>query len=107
MADATATHVQVELHSRLKKVMVTRERVTVAGDKFGSTEDASRANPPPAAMMAPTTPFVAGGATPMHGGATPMHGGATPMHDSGMGCVQQEFLQCRLLRWGTQLNTVL
>lgn len=83
VCDATATHVQVELHSRLKKVMVVRERVAVAGDKFGATEDQNRAVPAVANVMAPTTPFVAGGATPMHGGATPMHGGATPMHDSG------------------------
>lgn len=82
VCDATATHVQVELHSRLKKVMVVRERVAVAGDKFGATEDSNRAVPAVANIMAPTTPFVAG-ATPMHGGATPMHGGATPMHDGG------------------------
>lgn len=83
VCDATATHVQVELHSRLKKVMVVRERVAVAGDKFGATEDAGRTiMDVPGAIVAPTTPFVAGGATPMHGGATPLHGGATPMHDS-------------------------
>lgn len=76
VADATATHVQVELHSRLKKVMVVRERVAVAGDKFGATQEQNRmvdVNPNP---IAPTTPFVAAGQTPMHGGATPMHGGA-------------------------------
>jgi transcription elongation factor SPT5 len=83
VCDATATHVQVELHSRLKKVMVVRERVAVAGDKFGATEDQDRNVPSVANIMAPTTPFVAGGATPMHGGATPMHGGATPAHDGG------------------------
>ena len=83
VCDATATHVQVELHSRLKKVMVVRERVAVAGDKFGATEDQNRGVPAVANILAPTTPFVAGGATPLHGGATPMHGGATPMHDSG------------------------
>eukprot|EP00546_Thalassionema_frauenfeldii_P004555 CAMPEP_0178917180 /NCGR_PEP_ID=MMETSP0786-20121207/13100_1 /TAXON_ID=186022 /ORGANISM="Thalassionema frauenfeldii, Strain CCMP 1798" /LENGTH=1094 /DNA_ID=CAMNT_0020590695 /DNA_START=80 /DNA_END=3364 /DNA_ORIENTATION=- len=83
VADATATHVQVELHSRLKKVMVVRERVVVAGDKYGSTEDPSRNNQQPSNEMTPSTPFIAGRATPMHGGATPMHGGATPMHDNG------------------------
>ncbi|CAB9498665.1 Putative transcription elongation factor SPT5 homolog [Seminavis robusta] len=83
VCDATATHVQVELHSRLKKVMVLRERVAVAGDKFGATEDQNRDIPAVANIMAPTTPFVAGGATPMHGGATPLHGGATPAHDGG------------------------
>eukprot|EP00547_Thalassionema_nitzschioides_P001795 CAMPEP_0194217142 /NCGR_PEP_ID=MMETSP0156-20130528/20435_1 /TAXON_ID=33649 /ORGANISM="Thalassionema nitzschioides, Strain L26-B" /LENGTH=1074 /DNA_ID=CAMNT_0038946099 /DNA_START=105 /DNA_END=3329 /DNA_ORIENTATION=+ len=82
VSDATATHVQVELHSRLKKVMVVRERVVVSGDKYGSTEDPSRKSQQPTIDMAPSTPFIAGGATPMHGGATPMHGGATPMHDS-------------------------
>mmetsp|Transcript_39767 Transcript_39767/g.119560 ORF Transcript_39767/g.119560 Transcript_39767/m.119560 type:complete len:1121 (+) Transcript_39767:451-3813(+) len=84
VSDATPTHVQVELHSRLKKVMVVRERVAVVGDKFGSTEDPNRDNASTgSSMLAPSTPFL-GGATPMHGGATPMHGGATPMHD-GMG----------------------
>ena len=85
VADATATHVQVELHSRLRKVMVVRERVVVAGDKFGSTEDPSRSQPQQTSMLAPSTPFISGGATPMHGGATPMHGGATPMHDTSGG----------------------
>lgn len=83
VCDATPQHVQVELHSRLKKVMVVRERVVVAGDKFGATDNADRTiMDVPGAIVAPTTPFVAGGATPMHGGATPLHGGATPMHDS-------------------------
>lgn len=79
VADATPTHVQIELHSRLKKVMVLRERVAVVGDKFGATEDPNRSSVHD--ILAPTTPFH-GGATPMHGGATPMHGGATPMHGS-------------------------
>jgi len=79
VADATATHVQVELHSRQKKVMVLREKVAVCGDKYGATEDPSRTSMN--GMLVPTTPFM-GGATPMHGGATPMHGGATPMHGS-------------------------
>jgi len=84
VSDATPTHVQVELHSRLKKVMVKRERVAVVGDKYGSTEDPNRENQSSGtSMLAPSTPFL-GGATPMHGGATPMHGAATPMHD-GMG----------------------
>ena len=81
VTDATATHVQVELHARLKKVMVVRERVAVAGDKFGATEGESNQNDPNNLNGAAAAVF-AGGATPMHGGATPMHGGATPMHDS-------------------------
>jgi transcription elongation factor SPT5 len=86
VCDATATHVQVELHSRLKKVMVVRERVAVVGDKYGATENVDNQNVLVNPIGAPTTPFIGGGATPMHGGATPMHGGATPMHD-GMGYV--------------------
>ena len=84
VSDATPTHVQVELHSRLKKVMVGRQKVAVAGDKFGATEVADRGVPQNVAatpMHGGATPMH-GGATPMHGGATPMHGGATPMHDS-------------------------
>ncbi|KAL7569173.1 hypothetical protein ACA910_016999 [Epithemia clementina (nom. ined.)] len=76
VSDTTGTHVQVELHARLKKVMVTHERVHVIGDKFGATEtqtsSSASVNP---TIMAPTTPFVAAGQTPMHGGATPKHGG--------------------------------
>jgi len=80
VSDTTATHVQVELHSRLKKVMVVRERVVVVGDKFGATEEAGQ-NDPNAQNTAATAEFH-GAATPMHGGSTPLHGGATPMHES-------------------------
>ena len=83
VSDATATHVQVELHSRLKKVMVIRERVAVVGDKFGATDDVGQNDPN--AQNAATAAVFHGAATPMHGGATPLHGGATPMHDSSMG----------------------
>ncbi|KAL9190857.1 hypothetical protein ACHAXT_000563 [Thalassiosira profunda] len=80
---STATHVQVELHSRLKKVMVVKERVHVVGDKFGATTENAEANVGyPGAQggfLGGATPMH-GGATPMLGGATPMHGGATPMH---------------------------
>lgn len=75
VSHTTATHVQVELHSRLKKVMVVKERVHVVGDKFGATENEDTEN----TMTTNTTPFM-GAMTPMHGGATPLHGGATPMH---------------------------
>jgi len=85
VSSTTATHVQVELHSRLKKVMVVKERVHVIGDKFGATDNGdggatSMSAPSGASLMGAATPMH-GGATPMHGGATPMHGGATPMHD--------------------------
>ena len=74
VCDVTGTHVQVELHARLKKVTVTHERVHVVGDKFGATENQSSSNAPVnPTVMAPTTPFVAAGQTPMHGGATPKH----------------------------------
>ena len=82
VADATATHVQVELHSRLKKVMVVRERVAVVGDKFGAVEEVNQNDVPNAVPAFTSATPMHGGATPMHGGATPMHGGATPMHDS-------------------------
>ena len=77
VCDTTATHVQVELHGRLKKVTVALERVAVEGDKFGATRDPTRGGGEievPQTGLAPTTPFVAAGQTPMHGGATPMHG---------------------------------
>ena len=80
VTDSTATHVQVELHSRLKKVMVVRERVIVVGDKFGATDNPDQ-NGPVGVVIAPQTTM----ATPMHalGGATPaihVFGGATPSH---------------------------
>ena len=82
VSHTTATHVQVELHSRLKKVMVVKERVHVIGDKFGAADNEGSNN-----FAGASTSFMGGvtpmhvGASPMHGGATPMHGGATPMHD--------------------------
>lgn len=86
VSHTTATHVQVELHSRLKKVMVVKERVHVVGDKFGATDNGDGSNgmsgATNAAFNGGITPMHHGGETPMHGGATPMHGGATPMHDS-------------------------
>lgn len=86
VSHTTATHVQVELHSRLKKVMVVKDRVHVIGDKFGATGENAEQNggfgaaQAQAGYLGGATPMH-GGATPMHGGATPMHGGATPMHD--------------------------
>lgn len=89
VSDSTPSHVQVELHSRLKKVMVAREKIAVVGDKFGATDTSDSRVPQNVIGATPhhvgATPMH-GGATPMHGGATPMHGGATPMHDS-LGCV--------------------
>lgn len=85
VSHTTATHVQVELHSRLKKVMVVKERVHVVGDKFGATDNGDGSNGMSATSNTPfaggITPMHHGGETPMYGGATPMHGGATPMHD--------------------------
>lgn len=84
VSDSTGAHVQVELHSRLKKVMVSTERVHVIGDKFGAT-DSSHVNEGSGLGIAGVPMTMA---TPMHalGGATPaIHGfgGATPAHDSG------------------------
>ena len=79
-----ANHVQVELHSRLKKVMVTHDRVAVAGDRFGATDSSSKSDANANMMTAGViTPFLGGGSTPMHGGATPLYtgGGVTPERD--------------------------
>lgn len=81
VTDSTATHVQVELHSRLKKVMVVRDKVAVVGDKFGATNnfDSSGTNESMAAPHLLATPLHAvGGATP----AIHSFGGATPSHDT-------------------------
>ena len=85
VCNATPTHVVVELHTRLKKVTVVRERVAVVGDKFGAIQDnqndPNNLNGPMGSSFASGITPMHGGVTPMHGGATPMHGGATPMHD--------------------------
>jgi len=86
VSDANPTHVQVELHSRMKKIMVARDRVAVIGDRFGATDNPERTNGNPYSnnmIGAPTTPFlgVGGGATPMHGTATPMHDGFSSVSD--------------------------
>ena len=102
VSHTTATHVQVELHSRLKKVMVVKERVHVVGDKYGATDNGDGSNGLSGApssgssFMTGATPMH-GGATPMLGGATPMHGGATPMHD-GYGYVRWYFIVLLLPR---------
>lgn len=99
VSHTTATHVQVELHSRLKKVMVVKERVHVIGDKFGATGEAGDGGDgftaPANSFMGGATPMH-GGATPMHGGATPMHGGATPMHDGYGYVVYFNFYACNI-----------
>eukprot|EP00522_Entomoneis_paludosa_P007915 CAMPEP_0172446792 /NCGR_PEP_ID=MMETSP1065-20121228/6298_1 /TAXON_ID=265537 /ORGANISM="Amphiprora paludosa, Strain CCMP125" /LENGTH=1109 /DNA_ID=CAMNT_0013197981 /DNA_START=226 /DNA_END=3555 /DNA_ORIENTATION=- len=82
VSDTTGTHVEVELHARLKKVTVTHERVHVIGDKFGATENQTSNPAVNPQVMAPTTPFVAAGQTPMHGGATPMHGAGLESENS-------------------------
>mmetsp|Transcript_42198 Transcript_42198/g.101536 ORF Transcript_42198/g.101536 Transcript_42198/m.101536 type:complete len:839 (-) Transcript_42198:78-2594(-) len=86
VCNATPTHVVVELHTRLKKVTVVRERVAVVGDKFGAIHDdqndPNNLNGPMGGSYGSGITPMHGGITPMHGGATPMHGGATPMHDN-------------------------
>jgi transcription elongation factor SPT5 len=82
ISDTTADQVQVELHSRLKKVLVPRDRVLVIGDKFGETEVSNQSMDTGYTAPGPMTM-----ATPMHalGGATPaIHGfgGATPLHET-------------------------
>ena len=108
VSDSTATHVQVELHSRLKKVLVVRDRVLVIGDKFGATEPQSQ-NVDSAGLA--TGPLTMG--TPMMalGGATPaIHGfgGATPAHETDEvwrpgGAIDQEAIKADD-GWGSSAN---
>lgn len=112
VCDTTATHVQVELHGRLKKVTVALERVAVEGDKFGATRDPTRGGGEievPQTGLAPTTPFVAAGQTPMHGGATPMHGVDTDTTDDVWrpgGAVDQEPDVKEDDGWGASSSTI-
>jgi transcription elongation factor SPT5 len=73
VSDATPTHLQVELHSQLKKVMVIRDRVAVIGDKYGANNDLNRANTNSTSTMTLSTSF--------NGSETPVQCGETPMHD--------------------------
>jgi transcription elongation factor SPT5 len=91
VSDSTTTHVQVELHARLKKVLVHRGRVFVAGDTFGAssnpTEQDNLHSMNPGAIAAGSYVAAIGDATPMHGSsATPRQlGGSTPHHTLEMG----------------------
>ncbi|GMH66254.1 hypothetical protein TrRE_jg785, partial [Triparma retinervis] len=87
VVNATDTHVSVELHSRLKKVNVLRNKVKVVGDKYGGT-DQDQQNAAEAAAASGNshglTPFM-GSSTPQLGGMTPMNpGGLTPGGAGGM-----------------------
>ena len=86
VVNATDTHVMVELHSRLKKVNVLRNKVIIVGDKWGK-RDQDEKNVAAAAMNANSqglTPFM-GSMTPQLGGMTPMNpGGLTPGGGGGM-----------------------
>lgn len=87
VTDSTATHLQVELHSRMRKVMVSTDKAIVVGDKFGVTgksDDPNFMGSDYGNNMAPLTPFHTG--TPSYAGATPLYAGATPMND-GLGYV--------------------
>lgn len=108
VSDSTATHVQVELHSRLKKVLVVRDRVLVIGDKFGATEPQSQNVGAASLAQGPltmATPMMAlGGATPaIHG-----FGGATPAHETDEvwrpgGSIDQEAIKADD-GWGSSVN---
>ena len=88
VTNETDKSVQVELHSRPKKVFVKIDAVRVKGDKFGPTDNDGQRLTNPGAVVIPgmggDTPYV-GSATPM-GGTTPMNlGGITPGgHAGGM-----------------------
>jgi transcription elongation factor SPT5 len=87
VVNATAEHVNVELHSRMKKVLVLRAKVAIVGDSSGAynadpmmNNNGGFAN----SLVGSATPMF-GGQTPMHGGETPMHSSSTPNHDGGYG----------------------
>jgi transcription elongation factor len=88
--EATGSHYKVELLAKLKKVIVPKSDVLVAGDKHGSYEKHTN-NAAPAFgadnLVAPSTPYLAS-ATPMHmmGSETPYNPGAeTPYSAYGSG----------------------
>jgi transcription elongation factor SPT5 len=93
VVDATGTHFSVELLSKMRKVMVEKEKTVLVGDKGGSLDPEKRAQRHPGGMDPrmgpfgiPATPFLTaetphgiGGETPrMLGNETPMLGGETP-----------------------------
>ena len=79
VTNETDKSVQVELHSRAKKVFVKIDAVRVKGDKFGPTDNDGQRMINPGAVVIPSM----GGDTPYMGSATPM-GGTTPMNLGGI-----------------------
>ena len=90
IVDATGTHYNVELLSKMRKVMIEKEKTILVGDKAGTMDPEKRAMRQSAADMShrmdiPDTPRLSaetprgGGETPHHTGSeTPLHGGETP-----------------------------
>ncbi|CAE7269249.1 Spt5 [Symbiodinium microadriaticum] len=75
IVDSTETHFWVELHGRLKKIYVEKEKVQVVGDKHGAVnEEGAPLNLAPDHLGVPSTPFLTA-QTPMHVVETPMYGG--------------------------------
>lgn len=79
IVDATETHYWVELHGRLKKIHVLKDKVQLVGDRHGAVDkEGVPQNLPADRFAVPSTPFLTA-ATPQHGAQTPMHnGGETP-----------------------------
>jgi transcription elongation factor len=75
IVDATESHFWVELHGRLKKIHVPKDRVQLVGDRHGAVDkDGAPQSTPVDYFGVPSTPFLTA-PTPLHGAQTPMHGG--------------------------------
>lgn len=82
ITDATDTQYKVELHTKLKVLMIDKEKVVIVGDKQGAIESERRVD-----MDVSTgvhgTPYLTA-ETPLHGSQTPMYAGSeTPRHAPG------------------------
>ena len=82
ITDATDTQYKVELHTKLKVLMIDKEKVVIVGDKQGAIESDRRVD-----LGAPAgvhgTPYLTA-ETPLHGSQTPMYtGNETPRHAPG------------------------
>jgi len=81
IVDSTDTHYAVELHGRLKKLNIEKEKVVVVGDKEGAVNNDGTPMAVDNFSMVPSTPFLTA-QTPMHVAETPMHvsGAETPLY---------------------------
>ncbi|KAJ1419808.1 hypothetical protein B484DRAFT_400060, partial [Ochromonadaceae sp. CCMP2298] len=69
--DATPTHLQVELATRMQRVVVLRSRAVLVGDHLGKLRTGAEGAEG------------VGSATPLYGAATPLYPVSTPLHSFG------------------------